>query len=382
MPGTDVIVPDLIRGDTHFPADDLRDFVIMRSDGTPTYLMAAAVDDVLMRMTHVIRGEDLLPSTPRQMQIMAAMGATPPAFAHLPLITGADGAPLSKRHGSVAVEWFRDQGFLPEALVNYLALLGWSLDEHTTFLSRDDLIEHFDLARVGRNPSRFDQDKLLWMNGHYIRELDDARLTELLVEALFRDGIEAELPTVRAAVPLIQERMKTTLEGAAMIRFLFVDDVEPDAKAAKMLGDDRAEYLRDVAARLEALPDWTHTEIEAALRGLQSERELSSNQAFQPFGPPSPDAGLPAAVRIPRAPGEGPLRGAPAGRGGGPARRGRPSRLSTSPVRRGRRRTIAQPAATEDPNPSPASASPFTLVLASLQNWSAGEDVCSRLAPP
>ena len=121
MPGIDITVHDLIRGETHFPADDLRDFVIMRSDGTPTYLLAAAVDDVLMKMSHVIRGEDLLPSTPRQLQLIEAMGAEPPAYAHLPLIVGPDRQPLSKRHGSVAVEWFRDQGYLPEALVNYLA---------------------------------------------------------------------------------------------------------------------------------------------------------------------------------------------------------------------------------------------------------------------
>jgi glutamyl-tRNA synthetase len=283
MPGTDIVVNDLIRGDTHFPADDLRDFVIMRSDGTPTYLLAAVVDDVLMGMTHVIRGEDLLPSTPRQIQIVAAMGASPPAYAHLPLITGPDGAPLSKRHGSVAVEWFRDQGLLPEALVNYLALLGWSFDEHTTFFTRDELIDHFDLSRVGRNPARFDQDKLLWMNGHYIRESDDSRLTELLVEALFREGIDADLQTVRAAVPLIKERMKTTQEGAGMIRFLFVPEVEPDPKAMKMLGPDRSEYLREAAMRLQAVEPWVHQDIEAALRALQAERGLSSNQAFQPI---------------------------------------------------------------------------------------------------
>jgi glutamyl-tRNA synthetase len=282
MPGTDVVVHDLIRGDTHFPADDLRDFVIMRSDGTPTYLLAAAVDDVLMQMSHVIRGEDLLPSTPRQIQIMEAMGATPPDFAHLPMVTGADGAPLSKRHGSVAVEWFKDQGILPEALVNYLALLGWSYDEHTTFFTREELIDHFDLSRVGRNPARFDQDKLLWMNGHYIRESDDSRLTELLVEVLFRDGVEADLATVRAAVPLVRERMKTLNEGGAMLRFLFVPEVEPDAKARKMLGPERSEYLEEVWRRLEALDDWTAPAIEAALRSLQAERGLSSNQAFQP----------------------------------------------------------------------------------------------------
>ncbi len=283
MAGEDIKVHDLIRGDSDFPANDLRDFVIMRSDGTPTYLLAAAVDDVKMQMTHVIRGEDLLPSTPRQQEIIHALGATPPAYAHLPLIVGPDRQPLSKRHGSVAVEWFREQGFLPEALVNYLALLGWSFDETSTFFSREELLEKFDLARVSRNPAAFDDEKLRWMNGHYIREADDARLTELLVHALFQEGLETDLQTVAAAIPLVKTRMHTLKEGAALIRFLFVEEVEPDDKARKMLGPERADYLLEVASRLEAVGEWSHQEIEKALRDLQAERQLSSTQAFQPI---------------------------------------------------------------------------------------------------
>ena len=283
MAGTDITVHDLIRGDTLFPADDLRDFVIMRSDGTPTYLLAAAVDDVLMKMSHVIRGEDLLPSTPRQLQIIEAMGAAPPAYAHLPLIVGPDRQPLSKRHGSVAVEWFRDQGYLPEALVNYLALLGWSYDETSTFFDREALVEKFDLSRVSRNPAAFDADKLRWMNGHYIRETPDAHLIELLSDALFREGLSADGETIAEVVPLVKTRMHTLKEGVGLLRFLFVDQVEPDEKARKMLGPERAEYLREVAARLEAVEDWKAEEIERVLRALQAERELSSNQAFQPI---------------------------------------------------------------------------------------------------
>jgi glutamyl-tRNA synthetase len=283
MSGKDMTVHDLIRGDTHFPANDLRDFVVIRSDGTPTYLLAAAVDDVLMKMTHVIRGEDLLPSTPRQLEIIQAMGAEPPAYAHLPLIVGPDRQPLSKRHGSVAVEWFREQGFLPEALVNYLALLGWSYDETTTFFTREELVERFELSRVSRNPAAFDLEKLRWMNGHYIREVDDARLTELLVHALFEEGLEGDLQTVAAAIPLVKTRMHTLKEGVGLTRFLFVDEVEPDEKARKMLGPERAEYLREVAARLEGLGDWNHQDIDKGLRELKAERGLSSNQAFQPI---------------------------------------------------------------------------------------------------
>lgn len=283
MSGRDSTVDDLIRGQTHFPASDLRDFVIMRSDGTPTYLLAAAVDDVKMRMTHVIRGEDLLPSTPRQLELIAALGAEPPSYAHLPLIVGPNQQPLSKRHGSVAVEWFREEGYLPDAMVNYLALLGWSYDATTTFFTPEELIERFDLRRVSHNPAAFDREKLLWMNGHYIREARDERLAGLLVEHLRAEGLDADPATVAAAVPLVKERMHTVAEGVAYLRFLFVDDVAPDEKAAKMIGPEHADLLREAASRLEAIEDWSHEEIERVLRLLQQDLQLSSKNAFQPI---------------------------------------------------------------------------------------------------
>jgi glutamyl-tRNA synthetase len=283
MSGRDSLVHDLVRGDVHFAAKDLRDFVIMRSDGTPTYLLAAAVDDVKMQMTHVIRGEDLLSSTPRQMELMRALGAEPPAYAHLPLIVGDEHQPLSKRHGSVAVEWFREEGYLPEAMVNYLALLGWSYDGETTFFTRQEMAEKFDLGRVSHNPAFFDREKLRWMNGHYIRECPDERLTELLVEALARRGVDADDATVRASVPMIKERMHTIAEGVDYLRFLFVEEVVYDEKAAKLLTPDQAELLREAASRLEAVGDWAPQEIEVVLRGLQEERDLSSRHAFQPI---------------------------------------------------------------------------------------------------
>jgi len=282
MPGEDITVHDLIRGESRFPANDLRDFVILRSDGTPTYLLAAAVDDVEMEISHVIRGEDLLPSTPRQLEIIRSLGAEPPAYAHLPLIVGQDHQPLSKRHGAVAVEWFKEQGFLPEAVVNYLALLGWSYDESTTFFTPDELIERFDLSRVSHNPAAFDPQKLEWMNGHYIRAATDTRIAELLSEALFAMGVPAEFDTVAAATPLVKERMRTMLEGASMIRFLFEEPVEPDEKAKAMLGPDRSEYLKDAASRLEAIEDWTAEEIHQVLQKLREDWQLSSKQAFQP----------------------------------------------------------------------------------------------------
>jgi glutamyl-tRNA synthetase len=281
-PGRDVVVHDLVRGEARFPADDIKDFVILRSDGTPTYLLAAAVDDWKMEMTHVIRGEDLFSSTPRQLLILEAIGVrNPPTYGHLPLIVGADRQPLSKRHGAVAVEWFRDQGYLPEALVNYLALLGWSYDEKTTFFSREELIEKFDLARVSHNPAAFDREKLDWMNGHYIREASDERLTELLLETLERSDITPDRETVDEAVPLVKERMKLLSEAPGLLRFLF-EEVEPDEKARKML-EGQTEYLTEVASRLEDLPEWSVKHIEGALRALQEERSLSPRKAFQPI---------------------------------------------------------------------------------------------------
>ncbi|MGH2676394.1 MAG: glutamate--tRNA ligase, partial [Actinomycetota bacterium] len=280
-PGRDVIVPDEIRGEARFPASDIDDFVIMRSTGFPTYLLAAAVDDWKMEMTHVIRGEDLHSSTPRQILLLETLGAERiPAYAHLPLIVGPDRQPLSKRHGSVAVEWFREQGYLPEALVNYLALLGWSYDDHTELFTRDDLVEHFDLKRVSRNPAMFDKEKLDWMNGHYIREADPARLAEQLAERLATMGVDADPPVVREATPLVQERSRTLNEAADMLRFLF-EELEPNERARKLVVV-QGEYLTAVAERLEALDEWSVESIRTALESLAEERGLSKTKAFQP----------------------------------------------------------------------------------------------------
>lgn len=276
----DMAVQDLIRGEVRFPGTDIEDFVIMRSDGTPTYLLAAAVDDWKMEMTHVVRGEDLLASTPRQVLLLEALGAERvPAYAHLPLIVGPDRQPLSKRHGAVAVESFREEGILPEAMVNYLALLGWSLDDHTTFFTREELIEHFDLARVSRNPAAFDREKLEWLNGHYIREMARERFVDVLGETLKNAGIEADRETLAAAAPLIQERMKLLSEAPSLLRFLFAD-VEPDQRARDLL-QGQEEYLGEVAKRLDALDEWTAEAIEAALRQLREERGLPAKKAFQ-----------------------------------------------------------------------------------------------------
>jgi glutamyl-tRNA synthetase len=277
-PGRDVVVDDVIRGPATFPGPDIDDFVIMRSTGFPTYLLAAAVDDWKMEMTHVIRGEDLHSSTPRQVLLLEALGAERiPHYAHLPLIVGPDRQPLSKRHGSVAVEWFRDEGYLPEALVNYLALLGWSYDDHTELFTRDELVKRFDLGRVSRNPARFDQEKLDWMNGHYIREADPDRLAGLLHEELG----DVDRAVVREATALVQERSRTVKEAAGLLGFLF-EDREPNEKARKLISGQE-EYLSTVADRLDNLGEWSSDSIKGVLESLAEERGLSRTKAFQPI---------------------------------------------------------------------------------------------------
>jgi glutamyl-tRNA synthetase len=281
--GRDVTVDDLVKGPTHFAADALRDFIVVRSDGSPTYLLASGVDDLEMRMTHVIRGEDLLPSTPRQMLMFEALGALPPRYAHLPLILGPDRAKLSKRHGAVAVEWFREHGFLPEALVNYLALLGWSPGENEEILPREELIRRFDLGGVSHHPAIFDVEKLTWMNGHDIRDLSDEDLAVRLVPVLADAGIAADVETLRAAAPDVKERLRTLAEAPGLLRFLFTDDLTLDEKAAALVEKAGAEYLREAASRLEAVDDWTVEEIRKVLDDLQETSGRSKRDALQPI---------------------------------------------------------------------------------------------------
>ncbi|MGH2735013.1 MAG: glutamate--tRNA ligase, partial [Actinomycetota bacterium] len=261
------------------------DFVILRSDGTPTYMLAVTCDDYTMGVTHVIRGNDLVASTPRQLLIREAMGIKEsPVFAHLPLIVDPSGKPLSKRWGDVAVSAYRDQGFLPEAMVNYLALLGWSYDDRTNIFSSRDLIETFSLERVGKNPAAFDVDKLEWLNGHYVRSKSPEELADLLVPYCVAAGLDADSDegrrTLARVSPLLVERMKRLTEAPPMIRFLF-EDVTPDDKARKGL-EGQGEYLAAVSQRLAAVDKWTTAAIEETLRSLAEERDLKPKKAFQP----------------------------------------------------------------------------------------------------
>ena len=282
MPDREHVVRDLVKGEVRWGAGQLRDFVLLRSDGTPVFLLAVAVDDLLMQITHVIRGDDLLASAPRNAAVIEALGGAPPAYAHVPQVNGPDGKPLSKRHGSTSVEAFREHGILPEALLNYLALLGWSKDAETTFLSKDDLIEAFDLGRVSSNPARFDPEKLEWMNNHSIQSLDDDDLAARCLHFLSVGGLSPDLAVLRRAMPLVKERMRTLAESVALLRFLFTDDVAPDPKATEVLTKAPAGYLAGVADALELLEHWETEAIKARLDELAQAAGLNRTKGFQP----------------------------------------------------------------------------------------------------
>jgi glutamyl-tRNA synthetase len=282
MPERDWTIDDLVKGEVRWAARDLRDFVIVRSDGTPVFLLAVAVDDLLMEITHVVRGDDLLTSAPRNAAVIEALGGTAPAYAHLPQVLGPDGKPLSKRHGATSVAAFREQGFLPEAMVNYLSLLGWAKDDHTTFLMRDELVEAFDLSHVSHNPAVFDTQKLEWMNNHYVQGLDDEELAVRCVPFLSEAGLSIEPDLLRRAMPIVRERMKTLTEAPVLLRFLFTDDVEPNEKAAELIAKAPEGYLKQAADALDGVERWESEEIEAVLDELASSAGLSRTKGWQP----------------------------------------------------------------------------------------------------
>jgi glutamyl-tRNA synthetase len=242
-------------------------------------------DDVDMGVTHVIRGEDLFPSTPRHVHVFRALGRpAPPVFAHLPLIVGADRRKLSKRRDKVSVQQFRDEGYLAEAMVNYLALLGWSLDDHTELFTLADLERVFSLERVSRNPAAFDSKKLDALNGHYLRQLPPEEFAARAWPFVEAEAFPAADPaTLARAAPLVQERVNHLTEVPGMVGFLFGDEVELDqAAAAKVLTEDGRAFLVEAAARLDKVEPWTAAAIEETLRGLQAERGLKPKTAFQP----------------------------------------------------------------------------------------------------
>jgi glutamyl-tRNA synthetase len=269
---------DVIRGGIEFPNERLEDLVLVRSDGRPTYNFANPVDDMLDGITHVIRGADHVSNTPKQLQILSALGAEPPVYAHVPDVLGTDGRKLSKRHGAQSVEDFREQGYIPEALVNFLARLGWAYDDKTEVFSRDELVRLFSLDRVSSSPAIFDYQKLEWLNGVHLRMLSPEEYADRVVTYLREQGIDWDEELVRSAAPLVQEKITTLAEFPGYTRFLF-EDVLPDSA----LLDGRADVLEaaeDVLARVEP---FDHETIERELRALAERLELKPREAFQPI---------------------------------------------------------------------------------------------------
>jgi glutamyl-tRNA synthetase len=252
---------DAIKGRIEVPNAELEDLVLVRSDGRPTYNFASPLEDWLDGITHVIRGDDHVSNTPKQLNVLRALGADPPVYAHVPSVFGEDGRKLSKRHGAVSVDEFRAAGYIPEALMNFLALLGWAPDGETTIMSRDELIERFSLERVGSSPATFDYAKLDWMNGVYLRALPPDQYADRLVTYLREQGIEWPADRVREAAAIVQEKIGRLGEFAGFAGFLF-HDVEPDPALLD------ARILAAADAALAEVEPWTAEAIEAALKRL------------------------------------------------------------------------------------------------------------------
>jgi len=271
----EVVVGDVIRGEVSFPLAAIDDFVVARSDGSALYNLAVAVDDRDMGITHVVRGEDHLSNTPRQIVILRALGAEPPVYAHLPLLHGPDGKKLSKRHGAASVQELRAAGYLPAAVRNYLALLGWGYDEGTTFFTTEELVERFSLERVSRNPAVFDEKKLAWMNANYLRGLEIDELVRLLQERYGRDDL-------REAVAISQEKLRTLDDFWPFAGFLFERrEIEP-AAWEKVMKEGAAERLQRARDALAAAEPFDAEGVEAALRGVVEELGVKPKDVFQP----------------------------------------------------------------------------------------------------
>jgi glutamyl-tRNA synthetase len=267
---------DAVKGAIEFPSEQLEDLVLVRSDGRPTYNFASPVEDWLDGITHVIRGDDHVSNTPKQIQILRALGSEIPTYAHVPNVFGEDGKKLSKRHGAVSVSEFREAGYTAPALMNFLALLGWAPDGETTIMSRDELIERFSLERVGASPATFDYAKLDWMNGVYLRELSPAEYAEALLTFLREQGHDWPEQRIRAAAPLVQEKIARLGEFPDFAGFLF-HDVEPDPA---LLDSD---VLVAAAAALEQVEPWEAAQLETALKQLTERLGMKPRQAFQPI---------------------------------------------------------------------------------------------------
>jgi glutamyl-tRNA synthetase len=267
---------DVVLGRIDVPNEELEDLVLVRSDGRPTYNFASPLEDLWDGITHVIRGPDHVSNTPKQINIIRALGSEPPVYAHVPNVNGPDGRKLSKRHGAVSVEDFREAGYIPEALLNFLALLGWAPDGETTIMARDELVERFSLERVGASPATFDYAKLEWMNGVYLRALSVDEYRERLLAWLREQGYDWPEERVRAAAPIVQEKISLLAEFPDFAGFLF-HEVEPDPA----LLDSR--ILRAAEEALEATEPWTAEAIEQTLKRLCDELGEEPRAVYMPI---------------------------------------------------------------------------------------------------
>ncbi|MDX6705157.1 MAG: glutamyl-tRNA synthetase [Solirubrobacteraceae bacterium] len=269
------VVHDLIRGDTSFAHVHIDDPVIARADGSVLYNFAVAIDDLDAGITHVIRGEDHLSNTPKQLLVLEALGAPAPVYAHLPLLHGQDGKKLSKRHGAASVQEFREAGYLPEALRNYLALLGWGTDDDETILSTEELVQRFTIERVSKNPARFDHQKLRWMNGRYMRELSVEELTARLEAFTGRSGL-------RDAVEISKEKIQTLADFWPLAGFIFDGPADDPAAREKWLDEEGRTVLQDARAALEPIDPFTVEAVQGALEAVVAARGAKPRQVFQP----------------------------------------------------------------------------------------------------
>jgi len=278
---------DLLHGQIVFENSTLDDFVLLKSDGYPTYHLANIVDDHLMAISHVLRADEWLSSTPRHVLLYQTLGWQPPQFAHLPMILGPDRSKLSKRHGATAIAEYQEQGYLPEAMFNFLALLGWALDDKTELLTREEIVKHFSLERISMTAAVFNKDKLDWMNGVYLRGLGSEEFTRRAMPFLERDlpaEINRPLDTdyIRQIMPLIQERARTLAEVPQLSEFFFVDELEYDIGLllGKIEKAEAIKSLRASVAKMDDLKDWDATALEAVFRPLADELKLKTSVFF------------------------------------------------------------------------------------------------------
>lgn len=279
-----VVVKDMIRGNVEFKNAELDDLIIARPDGTPTYNLTVVVDDMDMQMTHVIRGDDHLNNSPRQINIFNALGAEPPKFAHVPMILGDDGARLSKRHGAVGVMSYRDQGYLPEALLNYLVRLGWSHGDQEVF-SIQEMIEFFDIEDVNRAASSFNTEKLLWLNQQYIKNSSASHIAKHLAWHMEQRAVDLSAgPTLEQIAVLYQERAKTLVEMADSCMFFYTKVSSYDEKAAKKnLNQTSLPLLQDMKTRLSQITDWLAEPIHTEIKACAEAHEVGMGKVAQPI---------------------------------------------------------------------------------------------------